>query len=154
MSSGRDDFRAGTTPVLKAAGFEASDDRPAVIVLVIDDSADDAITSAIARQTHIPSDQYGGAWSGQVAGGQAVAKFHVIAYEDEFERQWIVEDMDPLLMAVGAEASHYVALLPTELAGDFSDPVDVAQRAIGGGLVVEVEEPSASLAILHRHHEG
>jgi hypothetical protein len=134
--------------VLRTAVAPPTDEDPPTLVLVVDDSADDALTSAIAEEGMVPSERFGGAWAASVTVREGyprtdAATFLLIEREGGMERRlelsdWIAEHLD-----VAVRGEHFVAILPEEFAD--VDVLDI--MALGGALFVEVE-PSPSVAKL------
>jgi len=140
--------KAPTLEVLRTAVVPATDESPPVLVLVVDDSADDALTTAIAEEGMVPSEGFSGAWSVSVRVRERgpetdAATFLLIEHGGGMERRLVLSDWIADHLEVTARGDHFVAILPEE----FADLDELNINALGGALFVEVE-PSPSVAKL------
>lgn len=116
-----------------------------IIVLVVDDSDDDELPAAIAREDHVPAENFGGLWGTGQRDGHWLVGFQLIELRAGLERQYFTDNIHrPLLEAI-LDVPHLVAILPRELAGAASTAEDMAPR-LGGAMMVEVEHRSSQVA--------
>jgi hypothetical protein len=59
-----------------------------MLVLVVDDSADDELVSVLAAANMVPAHGYGGAWAAQVTPGVLTIKFTLVRLGGGWERAW------------------------------------------------------------------
>jgi hypothetical protein len=116
-------------------------DEPSVIVLVVDDSADDEITARVASEGNVPSEHFGGVWGTGQRGGCWLLAFQLVELGGGVERQWFTDNIYRELLEAILEVPHYVALMPSEIAGDARTREDVLRR-LGGALFVQVDHRS------------
>jgi hypothetical protein len=116
-------------------------DKPSVIVLVIDDSADDEITARVASEGHVPSEHFGGVWGTGQRDGCWLLVFQLIELGGGIERRWFTDNIYRELLEAVLEVPHYVALMPSEIAGDARTKDDVLPR-LGGALFIQVDDRS------------
>ncbi len=121
-----------------------------MVVLVVDDSGDDELISAMAELAAgtelepVSALGYDGAWDALDTGDHHALKFRLIRTADTWERAWTyIDPPREMVDAITSGDSHYVAVIPREFAGDLTD-FDL--RSIAGGVIVEVavREPGRS----------
>jgi hypothetical protein len=117
------------------------DDEPSVIVLVVDDSADDEITALVASEGNVPSEHFGGVWGTGQRDGTWLLAFHLIELGGGVERRWFTDNIYRELLEAILDVPHYVALMPREIAGEARTREDVLPR-LGGALFVQVDHRS------------
>jgi hypothetical protein len=105
---------------------------PAIIVVVVDDSDDDELVSVLAHASRVPADHLQASWTFDLAAGQL--QLTLADSRHDFRRDWDVSGLTSLA-GTAARKRHYVAILPDELAGDLSSPIDVSRLA--GSAVVQ-----------------
>lgn len=119
--------------------------EPSIIIVVVDDSADDELTAIFAREDHVPSASFGGVWGSGQADGCWLVVFHLVELGGGVERQWFTSNIHrPLLEAV-LDVPHLVAIVPEEIAGDATTAEEIAPR-FGGALILEVDTTSPQVA--------
>ena len=116
-----------------------------IVVLVIDDSADDEVTSAVAEERRVPSDRFGGLWGSGQRNGNWLVAFMLIEHGGGLERQWFTDNIHRELLEAALEVPHLVALLPAEIASDFKTGAELIPR-LGSALFVQVDTPSPQVA--------
>jgi hypothetical protein len=119
----------------------ARENEPSVIVLVVDDSADDEITARVASEGTVPSKHFGGVWGTGQRDGVWLLAFQLIELGGGIERQWVTDNIHRELLEAILEVPHYVALMPSEIAGDARILEDALPR-LGGSLFVQVDHRS------------
>jgi hypothetical protein len=112
-----------------------------VIVLVVDDTHDDEVAHAIAREDMAPSVNFGGVWGAGERDGNVVVGFALIQLGGGLERQWYTANIQRELLEAILDVPHTVAIMPREIAGGAKTLQEVAHR-FGGSLLVEVEHRS------------
>lgn len=120
--------------------------RTPTLVLVIDDSNDIDLMTAIA-QGGAQSRVFAGAWSALIDGDGDVARFHLIEVVGDLERSWTLPDWASAQLTV-AQGEHLVALLPRELAGDGDG--DMSATVLASALIVRVAPSEAVAGLLQR----
>lgn len=145
MSEGISAFYDGAHGIAAVAVVPLSPHNIPMVVVVVDDSADDELVEAIARLAESAESEpvsavgYDGAWDALDAGDHHTLKFKLARVADLWERAWTyIDPPRELVDAITSGDSHYVAVLPRELAGDLGD-LNVASLA--GALIVEVSMP-------------
>jgi hypothetical protein len=119
--------------------------EPSIIIVVVDDSADDELTAIFAREDHVPSASFGGVWGNGQADGHWLVAFQLVEIGGGVERQWFTSNIHrPLLEAV-LDVPHLVAIVPEEIAGDAMTAEEIAPR-FGGALILEVNTASPQVA--------
>jgi hypothetical protein len=121
------------------------EDRPGVIVLVIDDDDDDEVIATVAAEGIVPSNNFGGVWGTGERDGNWLVAFHLIELGGGLERRWFTDNIHRELLEAILDVPHYVALLPSEFAGDAKTLNDVVPR-LGGALFVQVDDRSVPVA--------
>lgn len=116
-------------------------EEPGLIMLVIDDSEDDEITAQIASEEIVPSPNFGGVWGTGQRDGVWLIAFQLIELGGGLERQWFTDNMNRELLEAVLTVPHYVALMPSEVAGDARTVEDVLPR-LGGSMIVQVDDRS------------
>lgn len=111
---------------------------PAIIVVVVDDYADDELVSVLARASRVPAAHLRASWAFELTGGQV--QLTLADARGHFRRDWDVSGLTSLA-ATAARERHYVGILPDELAGDVSSPVEVCRLA--GSAVVQSSATTA-----------
>lgn len=134
-----DKFLEGANPVLGMALAGTT------VILVVDDADDDGLVAEIAKEVEtdiVPSQRFTGGWSSQAKLMQKslLLKFHLVRLEDESERKWTVPQAPANILDAISGGTHYVALLPRELAGDLTE---VNPASIGGAMIVQCEASAA-----------
>jgi hypothetical protein len=134
-----DYFLRGANPVI---GMALAGD---VVILIVDDQEDDDLVAEIAQEVGadvVPSQRFGGGWSSQTKfmSKSLLLKFHLIRFDGEMERQWTVPEAPSEILDTISGSSHYVAVLPRELAGDLAD---VNPASVGGAMIVQVDASEA-----------
>jgi hypothetical protein len=134
-----DRFLRGANPVI---GMALAGD---VVILVVDDQEDDDLVAEVAQEVGadvVPSQRFGGGWSSQAKfmSKSLLLKFHLIRFDGEMERQWTVPEAPPEILDTISGGSHYVAVLPRELAGNLAD---VNPASVGGAMIVQVDASEA-----------
>jgi hypothetical protein len=142
-----DGFELDAGPVAVVAGVVRPPGRPlgvtrvrdpAIIVVVVDDSADDELVSVLARASRVPAADLRASWAFEVTAGQV--RLTLADPRGGFRRDWHASPLsNPIVSA--ARERHYVAILPEELAGDVSSGVDV--RRLAGAAVVQSSATTA-----------
>jgi hypothetical protein len=112
-----------------------------VIVLVVDDTDDDDLAHAVAREDMVASENFGGVWGAGQREGNVVVGFALIQLGGGLERQWYTDNIHRELLEAILDVPHTVAIMPREIAGGAKTPREVASR-FGGSLLVEVEHRS------------
>jgi hypothetical protein len=124
-----------------------------IIIVVVDDSADDELTAIFAREDQIPSAGLGGVWGSGQAGGHWLVAFQLVELGGGVERQWFTSNIHrPLLEAV-LDVPHLVAIVPEEIAGDAKTAEEIAPR-FGGALILEVDSASPQVAEILTERDG
>ena len=109
-----------------------------IVVLVVDDSKDDELSSLLASGDSVVASELGGTWSAQVNGEQLVIKFHLISRDGAWERQWTYPDPGGGVLDAITSGGHHVAILPA--VGDLSEFV---RKGSGGGIIVDAKASRA-----------
>jgi hypothetical protein len=137
-------FLDGANPALAGALVPLAAPQIPMVVLVVDDSQDDELTTAVAEASNVPADGYGGAWASQATtqDGLTMVKFVLIRLGSGWERAWTLPSPPAEMLDAITGGAHHVAILPRELAGDL-DELNVA--SLGGSLIVEAQ-PSEAVA--------
>lgn len=142
MAGVSDSFHERTNEALVATLVPRPDNLP-LIVLVVEDSEDDELTSIIAEASAVPSPDYSGGWGAMVKGSaegfQLTVKFLLIG--EEWERQWTLPDISKEILSAIMGGTHNVAILPRELAGDLEQPLELPR--IAGALIIEAAASDA-----------
>ncbi len=114
-----------------------------MLVLVVDDSADDELVSVLAVANIVPAHGYGGAWAAQITPGVLTIKFTLVRLGGGWERAWTFPNPPDELLGPIIGGAHHVAILPREFAGDLSklDPV-----TLGGSIIIEAVASEAVAA--------
>lgn len=115
-----------------------------IIVLVVDDTHDDELASVVARENIVPAEHFGGVWGAGQRHGNWTVGFVLIelgAGDDGIERQFVTDNIHRELLDAIRDVPHYVAIMPTEIAGDARPFNDIAPR-FGGALIVECDKRS------------
>jgi hypothetical protein len=134
--------RAIRSHLIRAAG------SPPIIVWVVDDSADDDLTAAFARESAVPSPNYWGVWGAGKNGTADAIAFRLIDRETHRERTWWMDTFGPPLVGAILEVPHVVVVHPREIADALkladATSADVVGllRSLRGGLFVRVTERS------------
>jgi hypothetical protein len=137
--------------LIRAAG------TPPIIVWVVDDSADDDLTAAFARESAVPSPNFWGVWGAGKNGDADAIAFRLIDRDTHRERTWWLDKFGPPLLGAILEVPHIVVVHPREIADalKLSDATsaDVVGllRSLRGGLFVRVTEQSDHVRELHGH---
>ena len=137
--------------LIRAAG------TPPIVVLVVDDSADDDLTAAFARESAVPSPNFWGVWGTGINGDADTIAFRLIDRDTHRERTWWLDTFGPPLLGAILEIPHIVVVQPREIAdarklGDAtSADVIGLVRSLRGGLFVRVTERSDHVRELHGH---
>lgn len=119
--------------------------EPSLVILVVDDSEDDELTAAIAREKMVPSSGFGGVWGTGQRDGYWLIGFRLIELGGGLEREWFTSNIHrPLLEAV-LEVPHLVAIVPGEIAGSAKTAEAIAPR-LEGSMMVEVDSASQAVA--------
>jgi hypothetical protein len=128
---------------------------PAIIVWVVDDSADDDLAAAFARESAVPSPRFWGVW-GVGETGNSIA-FRLIDRDTHRERTWSLDTFGPPLLGAILEVPHIVVVHPRELA-DARTLIDATSadvigllRSLHGGLFVRVSEQSTHMRDAYGH---
>lgn len=117
------------------------ENEPSVIVLVVDDGADDEITARVASEGNVPSEHFGGVWGTGQRDGAWLLAFQMIELGGGVERRWFTDNIHRELLEAILEVPHYVAVMPSEIAGDARTLEDALPR-LGGALFVQVDHRS------------
>ena len=96
--------------LIRAAG------TPPIIVLVVDDSADDDLTAAFARESAVPSPNFWGVWGTGKNGDADTIAFRLIDRDTHRERTWWLDTFGPPLLGAILEIPHIVVVQPREIA--------------------------------------
>lgn len=119
-----------------------------VVVLVVDDTADDEFVSAVAAADTGSAPGLCGAWviyhhADTGDSGLIFKLYNVSSDEPQLWRRWqFPNPPDDVLEQVADARGHLVSLLPLELARDFADGLDL--HSVGGSLIVELlDDPDA-----------
>lgn len=138
MDDVSDAFLEGTTEA-DASTLVARPDNLPLVVLVVDDSEDDELVAAIAEARMAPAVGYHGGWGSLVKGGpdgfQLTLKF--ILRRDGWVRQWTLPDVTQEMLRAICDSVHHVAVLPREVAGDFTESLELPR--IAGAIIVEAQ---------------
>jgi hypothetical protein len=119
--------------------------EPSLLILVVDDSHDNELTAAIAREDIVPSSNFGGVWgTGQMDGNWLIA-FRLIELGGGLDREWFTSNIHRSLLEAVVEVPHLVAIVPKEIAGDATTAESIALR-LGGSMVVQVDDRSEAVA--------
>jgi hypothetical protein len=121
---------------------------PAIVVVVVDDSDDDELVSVLARASRVPAARLRASWAFEFTAGQV--QLTLADPRGDFRRDWDVSGLTSLA-ATAARERHYVAILPDELAGDFSSHVDVSRLA-GSAVVQSSATTALTMAWMLRAH--
>ncbi|HEY6889931.1 MAG TPA: hypothetical protein VI300_19175 [Solirubrobacter sp.] len=141
--------RAVRCHLIRAAG------TPPIVVVVVDDRADDELTAAFASETAVPSPRFWGVW-GTNTSGDALA-FRLIDRDTHRERTWWQHAFGPPLLGAILEIPHVVVVFPRaiadarKLADATSADVVGLLRSLRDGLFVRVTEQSDHVRELHGH---
>jgi hypothetical protein len=124
---------------------DEADGEP-TIVLVVDDSADDALAAALSGGDAAAGRGFSGSWRAGAKDDTPIISF-LLLEDDEpgLERAWWTERLDPALLAAAIRVPHQVHLVPRTAAGGEGTPA---------GLRVEVDHASARVAELLADHPG
>ena len=137
--------------LIRAAG------TPPIVVLVVDDSADDDLTGAFARESAVPSPNFWGVWGTGKHGDADTLAFRLIDRDTHRERTWWLDTFGPPLLGAILEIPHIVVVQPREIADalKLSDATSAdvigLVRSLRGGLFVRVTEQSGHVRELHGH---
>ena len=113
---------------------------PPVIVWVVDDSADDDLTSAFARESAVPSPNFWGV-SGAGKNGDADAiAFRLVDRDSHRERTWWMDTFGPPLLGAILEVPHIVVVHPREIA-DALKLTDTSSADVVGLLALPARRP-------------
>lgn len=125
-----------------------------IIVLVVDDTDDDEIAHAVARERMAPSENFGGVWGASERDGFWVVGFALIELGGGLERQWFTDNIHRELLEAILGVPHTVAVMPREIAGAAKTAEEVVPR-LGGSLLIEVEErsPQIEQVLAERHDD-
>ena len=130
---------------------------PPIIVWVVDDSADDHLTAAFAREGAVPSTKYWGVWGAGKNGDEDAIAFRLVDRDSHRERTWWLDKFVPPLLGSILEVPHIVVVHPREIADALkltdATSADVVGllRSLRGGLFVRVTEQSTHVRDLHGH---
>lgn len=116
-----------------------------MIILVVDDSEDDELTGAVARESNVPADHFGGVWGTGQRDGHWLIAFQLIELGGGLERTYVTDNIHRELLDAILDVPHLVAIMPSEIAGAATTLEDMAPR-IGGAMIVEVQEFSQEVA--------
>jgi len=92
--------------LIRAAG------TPPIIVWVVDDSADDDLTGAFARESAVPSPNFWGVWGTGKHGDADTLAFRLIDRDTHRERTWWLDTFGPPLLGAILEIPHIVVVQP------------------------------------------
>ncbi len=139
MREAHERFLANARPA-SGVGFVPRARRQPIVVLVVDDSEDPALTSLLAGEEGCPATDYDGSWSALLGGTGLVVKFLLARRDGGWERRWTYTDPGGSVLNAITARAHHVAIVP--LVGDLSDFV---REGLRGAIVVDVQ-PSESVA--------
>lgn len=135
MLSAREQFLEGTRTVAGSAVITFS--LGPVIVLVLEDAADEELAAAIvAEQGRKAGERFAGRWAVHADEEGDVARFELIEREGGIERQWALPDWPAEVLEVGAAGAHLVAVLPR---GEDGEMPALASADLAGSMIVEAE---------------
>lgn len=115
-----------------------------VIVLVVDDSEDDAVAHLVASENAVPSPRFGGVWGSGQEDGHWLVAFQLIelgAGPQGIGRTWDTPYFDEHILEAILRVPHLVAILPAEIAQGARTLEDILPR-LQAALYVEVEHGS------------
>jgi hypothetical protein len=130
---------------------------PPIIVWVVDDSADDDLTAAFARENAVPSPNFWGVWGAGKNGTADALGFRLIDRDTHRERTWWIDKFGPPLIGAILEVPHVVVVHPREIADALrladATTADVVGllRSLRGGLFVRVTEQSTDVRDAYAH---
>ena len=130
-------------PLANGVGVVPGSDPP-VVLLVVDDSADDELVSIFAREDMVPAPDYGGGWSSSLTSG--IVRFTLERVSGGFRRDWRLPGLTAEI-AGATSVAHLVALAPAELAGDRQHFTVEDLHRFRGGLIVAAH-PTIALTTL------
>jgi hypothetical protein len=117
---------------------------PPVVLIVVDDSEDDELVSIMATASNVPADDFGGGWASGLFSG--VVRFKLERLSGGFEREWTLPGLNEDVVAASTQ-SHYVGLLPLEMAGDLSSFQVSDLNRLRGGMIVQAHATTALSAL-------
>jgi hypothetical protein len=137
MSGAARRFLSDANPAVGVGLVPGVQSQP-IVVLIVDDSQDDELASALASNDAAAANGYGAAWSAQINGERLTIKFHLIRRGEEWERRWTYpEPGGGVLNAITANR-HHVAIVP--VVGDLSEFV---REGNGAAIIVDVQPSRA-----------
>lgn len=116
-----------------------------VIVLVVDDSADDELTSLLATEDEAPSSRFGGLWGHGERSGNWLISFKLIELGGGIERDWFTDNVQTELLDAVLDVPHCVGIMPSEIAEGAVSGEDWVQR-LAASLIVQVDRRSPQVA--------
>jgi hypothetical protein len=119
--------------------------EPSIIVLVVDDEADDELVAAVAREDHVPSENFGGLWGTGQKDGNWLVVFGLIQRGGGLERAWYTDNIHRELLDAILDVPHLVCVMPKEIAGDATTLEAMIPR-MGGSIMVGVQHRSPQVA--------
>jgi hypothetical protein len=121
------------------------EDEPSIIIVVVNDSADDELTAIFAHEDRVPSASFGGVWGSGQAEGHWLIAFHLVELGGGVERQWFTSNIHRPLPEAVLDVPHLVAIASEEIAGNAKTAEEIAPR-FGGALILEVDTASPQVA--------
>jgi hypothetical protein len=126
---------------------------PALLIVVVDDKDDNALTTVIARENMVPSQRFGGVWGNGQKDGCWLISFRLVELGGGLERDWFTSNIYRELLEAILDVPHLVAVVPEEIAGDARTPEAIAPR-LGGSMIVEVDAASPQVAEVLAERDG
>lgn len=116
-----------------------------IVILVVDDSKDDALTAVLAKEQLVPNRDFGGAWGTGQEDGHWLIAFLLVERGGGLKREWYTSNIHRPLLEGILDVPHLVAILPKEIAGDARTQEEIAPR-LASALIVAVEDFSEPVA--------
>jgi hypothetical protein len=131
-------FLADANPA-SGVGFVPRAHKQPIVVLVVDDSGDDELASALAGGDGMAAADYVGAWSAQADGRRLIVKLRLTGRDGGWRRQWTYADPGGSVLKAITAGSHHVAIVP--LIGNLGAFV---RDGLHGAIIVEADALNAT----------
>lgn len=126
-------------PLANGVGVVPGSDPP-VVLLVVDDAADDELVSIFAQEDIVPTPNYGGGWSSSLMSG--IVRFTLERLSGGFRRDWRLPGVTAEI-AAATSVAHLVALAPAEIAGDLEHFTADDLHQFRSGMIVTAHPTTA-----------
>jgi hypothetical protein len=138
-------FTEGAEPVQNIAIQRRDPPEPPLVLVVVDDSGDDELVTAMAEASDVPARGYDATWDAVQTNDGSALKLRLIRMADAWECAWTYDNPPQELVEAITGGPHHVAIIPQEFA---PDPQGIDLRAAGGAVIVQVELPPPAAAAL------